>query len=399
MRIFIAGIDGYLGWSLAQYLTKYNHIVGGVDNSLRRDLVDEMESHSAIPILNMNERYHAFKHQFGKELFIEDVDIMCMIKIREALLQFKPDVIVHLAEIPSAPYSMIDADEAIHTHNNNLNGTLNILFAMRDHFPHVALVKLGTMGEFGCPNVDIPEGEFELEFRGRKTEAMFPRDPGSFYHCSKVHDSVNIRLACKLWGLRSTDIMQGVVYGTRIGDDPFPKGLETRFDFDATFGTAINRFCAQAIVGEPITPYGKGHQKRGFLPLRDSMQCLRIVIESPPEFGEYRTINQFEDVYDITDLAERVQKMRPGSEIRNLVNPRMEKEDHYYNPDHQKLLDLGYKPTVDMNTEISNMLEDLEPHKDRIIEKKHVLTPDIRWDGTKKRMGYCDAEKGVQSEQ
>jgi len=390
MRVFIAGIDGYLGWALAQYLTEAGHMVGGVDNSFRRDCVSEMGSYSAIPIPSVNERRYFLAKKYGKKFNIDYFDITEGDKLFVALSEFRPDVIVHLAEMPSAPYSMIDTEHAIETHHNNLDGTLNLLFAMRDHFPDVHLVKLGTMGEYGTPNIDIPEGEFDLEFRGRKAQVMFPRKPGSFYHATKVHDTYNIEMACRLWGLRSTDIMQGVVYGTRIGDKPFAPGLATRFDFDATFGTAINRFCAQAIIGEPITPYGNGHQKRGFLPLRDSMQCLRLIIENPPAAGEYRTVNQFEDVYDITALAEKVQTVYGNCEIRNLVNPRMEEEDHYYNPDHQKLFDLGYKPTVDMITEIANMLDDLKPHKDRILEKKHVLTPDVRWDGTKKRMEYCD---------
>jgi len=390
MRVFIAGIDGYLGWALAQYLTEAGHMVGGIDSSCRRVCVSEMDSHSAIPIGNMSERETDFYTEYGFPIFLEHGNIIVYRALERALQLFLPDVIVHLAEMPSAPYSMISAERAAFTHTNNLIGTLNMLFIMRDHFPNVHLVKLGTMGEYGTPNIDIPEGEFDLEYRGRRTRAIFPRKPGSFYHATKVHDTYNIEMACRLWGLRSTDIMQGVVYGTRIGDKPFAPGLATRFDFDATFGTAINRFCAQAIIGEPITPYGNGHQKRGFLPLRDSMQCLRLIIENPPAAGEYRTVNQFEDVYDITALAEKVQTVYGNCEIRNLVNPRMEEEDHYYNPDHQKLFDLGYKPTVDMITEIANMLDDLKPHKDRILEKKHVLTPDVRWDGTKKRMEYCD---------
>jgi UDP-sulfoquinovose synthase len=252
------------------------------------------------------------------------------------------------------------------------------------------------MGEYGTPNVDIPEGFFEIEFRGRKDRLPFPRQAGSWYHQTKVHDSNNTMFACKIWGLRSTDIMQGVVYGTRIpqmGDDP---RLLTRLDFDQSFGTAINRFCCQAVIGEPMTPFGKGHQKRGFLPLRDSMQCLTLAIENPPQKGEYRVFNQFEEVYNVTELAQKVQKVARelglAGEIWNIENPRKELEEHYYNPDHQHLLNLGYQPTHDMEAELRVMLADLLKYRDRIEVKKESLIPDIRWDGRRRKVHFL-AEK------
>jgi len=253
------------------------------------------------------------------------------------------------------------------------------------------------MGEYGTPNVDIPEGWFDLEYRGRTTRALFPRLPHSLYHASKVHDSTNVEFACRAWGLRSTDIMQGVVYGTRIdemGDDPL---LATRFDYDQAFGTAINRFCAQAAAGMPITPYGSGTQRRGFLPLRDSMQCLTLTLENPPEPGEYRVFNQFEESYTIADLAAEVQRaakdeawLEPA--IKHVDNPRAESEDHYYNPDHSKLLALGYRPTGNMNRELRSMLRCLRPHRERIKAHAHSLTPDVRWDGSRARCEYLEDE-------
>jgi len=407
MRIFIAGIDGYLGWTLALYLANRGHDVGGADLGLRRQWVEEMGSHSAIPIAGMEKRLNAFKVKFGKRLKFYKGDLTDYVFLSESLHDFKPDAIVHLGEMPSAPYSMIDVHHATWTHTNNLNGTLNMLFAMRDHFPDCHLLKLGTMGEFGTPNVVIPEGDFEVEYRGRKDKLPFPRQPGSYYHCTKVHDSVNVRSACKWWGLRSTDVMQGVVYGTRINemfwdsavsedlvadDAGIVADLRTRFDFDATFGTAINRFCAQAVIGVPITPYGKGHQRRGFLPLQDSMQCLTLALENPPEKGEYRVFNQFEEVYDVTQLAEAVvfaaKKRGIEAKVRNMCNPRMEAEKHYYNPDHQRLLDLGYKPTGDMHGELTGMVDDLYMHRSRIEAKSETLVPDVRWDGSREKMDY-----------
>ncbi len=250
------------------------------------------------------------------------------------------------------------------------------------------------MGEYGTPNMDIPEGFFEIEYRGRKDRLPFPRQAGSWYHQSKVHDSNNVMFACRVWGLRSTDIMQGVVFGTRIDEMGDDERLFTRFDFDQSFGTAINRFCCQAVVGEPISPFGKGHQKRGFLPLRDSMQCLTLALENPPAEGEYRVFNQFQEVYDITELAEMVHRVAGAlgikAEIRNIENPRKEMEDHYYNPDHRHLLDLGYEPTTDIESEIALMLGDLIKYRDRIEARREVLMPDVRWDGRREKCSYIE---------
>jgi len=294
--------------------------------------------------------------------------------------------------MPSAPYSMMDVHHCTFTHTNNLLGTINLLFVMRDVCPDAHLVKLGTMGEYGTPNIDIPEGIFEIEYRGRKDTLPFPRQAGSWYHQTNVHDTNNVTMACRLWGLRSTDIMQGVVFGTQIDEMGDDDRMLTRFDFDQCFGTAINRYCSQAVIGAPLTPYGKGHQKRGFLPLRDSMQCLTIAIENPPEKGEYRVFNQFEEVYDLTELAQKVQKVA-GSlgfdvEVRNVENPRMEMEEHYFNPDHQHLLDLGYQPTHDIEAEMLIMLKDLIKYKHRIEARAHALVPDIRWDGSREKVTF-----------
>jgi UDP-sulfoquinovose synthase len=340
----------------------------------------------------MPERSVAYEETFGKPLTYSEGDLCDYAFVASCLQDFQPDAIVHLGEMPSAPYSMIDVEHATFTHMNNMIGTINTLFAMRDICPDAHLVKLGTMGEYGTPNIDIPEGFFEIEYRGRKDRLPFPRQAGSWYHQTKVHDTNNVMFACKIWGLRSTDIMQGVVFGTRIdemGDDP---RLCTRFDFDQAFGTAINRYCAQSVVGHPLTVFGAGNQKRGFLSLRDSMQCLHIAITKPPGAGEYRVFNQFEEVYDITALAQKVQGVAKGLDldvqIRNIENPRQESEDHYYNPDRQHLVDLGYKPTRDMEVEIRVALIDLIANRERIQAHRDALLPDIRWDGTRRKSAY-----------
>lgn len=391
MRVFIAGIDGYLGWPLAQYLTARGHQVAGVDLLLRREWVAEVGGTSAIPIANYNERLQAFRRCYGVELDFRVGDLTEYDYVKGLLAEFQPDAIVHFGQMPSAPYSMIDAQHAIWTQQNNITSNLNILWAIREVCPDAHLVKLGTMGEYGTPNVDIPEGFFEVEFRGRKDKLPFPRQAGSFYHLSKVHDSHNTLFASKIWGLTATDIMQGVVFGTRIdemGDDP---ALATRLDFDQCFGTAINRFSAQAAIGHPLTLYGVGQQKRGYLPLRDSMQCVTLIIENPPQQGEYRVINQFEECYTITELAQKVRTV--GAEmglkvtLNHYENPRQELEEHYYNPDRQTLTELGYQPSHDVAAELRLMLADLMQHQERIRTHAHILVPDIRWDGTRQQSG------------
>jgi UDP-sulfoquinovose synthase len=392
MRVFIAGVDGYLGWPLAQHLAARGHTVAGADLFLRRQWVEEVGGESAIPIVSNAERLAAFREHWSHPLEFRAGDLCDYAIVRECFETFRPDAIVHLGEMPSAPYSMMDVAHATFTQTNNLVGTMNMLFAMRDLVPDAHLVKLGTMGEYGTPNVDIPEGMFEIEYRGRKDTLPFPRQPGSWYHLSKVHDSANTLFACRVWGLRSTDVMQGVVYGTRTGTMPDDPRCHTRLDFDQCFGTALNRFCCQAIIGDPITPYGKGGQKRGFIPLRDSIQCLTLAIEHPPQRGEYRVFNQFEEVYDVTSLARRVQAVarEVGIEatIANLENPRTEMEEHYYNPDHQHLLDLGYQPTHDMAAELRVVLTDLLPQRERIAARRALLRPDIRWDGRRKPVQF-----------
>lgn len=392
MRIFIPGIDGYLGWPLAMYLTARGHEVQGADNMMRRAMVEQFGSHSAIPIVEWVERRAAFMEKFGKDIIRWHIDLKDFIPTYEALKAFNPDAIVHLGEIPSAPYSMIGPDEAAMTQVNNIIGSLNLLYAMKEACPQAHLVKLGTMGEYGTPNMDIPEGFFEIEYRGRKDRLPFPRQAGSWYHLTKVHDTYNIMFACKIWDLRSTDIMQGPVFGTRIDEMKDDPRLATRLDFDECFGTVINRYCCEAVIGHPLTPFGAGHQTRGYIPLRDSMQCMTIAVENPPKKGEYRTFNQFEGIFDVTELAQRVKKAGKkiglDVEVRNLENPRMELERHYYNPDRKNLVDLGYRPSITIEDELEIMLTDLLKHKSRILERINVLIPEIRWDGRHEKVGY-----------
>lgn len=393
-RVLILGMDGYLGWSLTTYLLDQGgYVVSGVDNYSRREWVQEIGSYSAIPIQRMNDRLLAAKRVFRKDIRFWRGDLRYPNMIENVLRTVKPDAIVHFAEMPSAPYSMIDSQKAIYTHINNLAGTIALLYAIKSFTPNAHLVKLGTMGEYGTPNVPIPEGFIEIERGGRKDVLPFPKQPGSWYHLTKVHDTNNIMFACRIWGLKSTDIMQGVVYGTSLEAMREDPELLTRFDFDSNFGTAINRFVAQALIGYPITPYGKGKQRRGFLPLQDSMQCLKLAIDNPPEPGEYRVFNQFEETYEINELADIVAEVAEDDfdlnpKVQRVENPRKELEEHFYASEHQKLLDLGYEPFNDMRYILRGMFRDLFPFKKRIEEKKDILNPDVLWSGEKRRVRF-----------
>jgi len=367
------------------HLACRGHSVSGVDNFWRRNEVKKIGSDSATPILEMPERLAAFKKVHGREISFFEGDILDYQFLSDVMKQTRPDAIVHLAEQPSAPYSMMNRDAAYFTQNNNVNGTLNVIYAMMQFAPDAHLVKLGTMGEYGYDtDFEIPEGFFDVEYKGKKATIPFPRMAGSWYHWSKVHDSNNIMFACRLWGLRSTDIMQGIVYGTRtreMTDD----SLLTRFDFDESFGTVINRFCAEAVAGFPLTPYGQGKQRRGFIDLVDSIQCLTIAVEKPATKREYRVFNQLDEVYGVSELAEYVTKIgnKLGLDVRvsHIPNPRVEKEVHEYHVIHEKLKQLGFRPTREISETLQIMLKDLIRFKDRILQKKDAISPKTKWVG------------------
>ncbi|MGC2359943.1 MAG: UDP-sulfoquinovose synthase [Thermoplasmata archaeon] len=382
MKVLITGIDGYSGWPLALHLLSRGHEVVGVDNFVTRRRVREVGSWSATPIPSFARRQTAVRELFGKELGFHRGDLGRYDFTRHVLEAETPDAIVHLAEQRSAPYSMIDVHHAVATQVENVTGTLHLLYAMREVCPNAHLVKMGTMGEYGTPDVEIPEGFFEVEFRGRKARLPFPRQAGSWYHWSKVFDSGDVMFASKIWNLKATDVMQGVIYGIRtpeITDDR----LLTRFDFDETWGTALNRFIAQAVLGVPITPYGKGEQQRGFIALEDSMQSLRIAVEHPPDRGEYRVFNQFDAAYSVNDLAERTSRIAAELDLRPTIehppNPRTEAEQHFYQPIHDHLPALGYRRTRELEDVIREIFRDLLRFRRRLEARRHVVVPTVQW--------------------
>jgi UDP-sulfoquinovose synthase len=381
MRVLILGGDGYLGWPTALRFSGQGHEVGVVDSFARRRWVEEAGSHSLTPITSLEERIQAWSEVSGKDIEPYVGDISEGTFIADVVREFGPEAIVHYGEQPSAPWSMRSVDNAVVTQANNVIGSLKLLWAMRDYAPDAHLIKLGTMGEYGTPNIDIEEGFIEIEHKGRKDTLPFPKVPGSLYHLSKVHDSHNIQFACRIWGLRATDLNQGVVYGIETPETRLDERLITRFDYDELFGTALNRFAVQAVIGHPLTVYGKGGQTRGFLNIVDTLQCVMLTAENPPALGEYRVFNQFTEVFNVADLAEKVRhaggELGIDVQVDHVANPRLELEEHYYNPTHTKLLELGLQPTLLSETLIESMLEVIRRYRDRVLAD--VIDPVTLW--------------------
>ncbi|WP_119065656.1 NAD-dependent epimerase/dehydratase family protein [Aggregatilinea lenta] len=399
MRILILGGDGYLGWPTAMYFSKRGHTVAVVDNFTRRMMHLERGTDSLTPIQSLQSRVEAWHNVAGCniEMFIGDIKDWYFIS--HLIRDFQPDTIVHYGEIPSAPYSMIDVHHAVQVHENNVNGTLNVLWAMHEFAPDAHLVKLGTMGEYGTPNVDIPEGYFTIEYKGRTDTLPFPKQPGSFYHLTKVHDSNNIMFACKVWGLRATDLNQGVVYGIETDESNLDDRLLTRFDYDESFGTALNRFCVQAVAGIPLTLFGRGQQTRGYLNIRDTLQCIELSALNPPTPGKMRVFNQWVERFSVMDLAKHVKKAAREAGIDVTIahyrNPRVEAEEHYYNPDHTGLFDLGLKPHYLSDSLVESVIRRVVQYRDRIMEDS--IVPRIYWErgGTDDYVEIVEVEDGA----
>ena len=381
MRILVLGGDGYLGWPTALHLSRRGHDVGVVDNFCRRSYDYEMGVDSLVPIAQLQRRVRRWEEVSGLriETFVGD---LADHRFTETLLErFSPEAIVHFAEQRSAPYSMIDRAHAVYTQVNNVVGTLNLLYAMAEHDRDIHLVKLGTMGEYGYPNIDIEEGFIEITHKGRTDTVPYPKQPGSFYHLSKVHDSHNILFACRIWGVRATDLNQGVVYGQETDETTMHADLATRFDYDAVFGTVLNRFCVQAAIGHPLTVYGKGGQTRGFLDIRDTVRCIELACLNPALPGECRVFNQFTEQFSVLDIARLVEtaasKMGLRVEIDHLPDPRVESEEHYYNAKHSKLIDLGLKPHLLSDSLLDSLMNIAVRYRDRIDAS--LILPQVNW--------------------
>jgi len=385
MRILVLGGDGYLGWPQSLYLSSKGHDVTIFDNLSRRRFDLERGFNSLTPIESIHERVAVWREISGRHIQVYTGDALEYEALASVFQIVQPEAVVHFAEQRSAPYSMIDRQHAVYTQTNNVIGTLNVLYAIKEFAPRCHLVKLGTMGEYGTPNIDIEEGFIEIHHKGRSDVLPYPKQPASFYHLSKVFDSHNIMFCCKIWGLRATDLNQGIVYGVETEQTLQDTRLATRFDYDQIYGTALNRFCVQAAAGYPLSVYGEGQQTRGYINLRDTIRCIELAITTPPAEGEYRVFNQFTEQFSLMQLAEMVvdQSKRSGQEthIRYLPNPRVEAEQHYYHASHTRLIELGLEPHLLNGAVLESLIALAMHHRSRI--DKNLILPTVNWRVTK----------------
>jgi UDP-sulfoquinovose synthase len=381
VKVGVLGGDGYLGWATAMHLSAAGHEVCVCDNFTRRSLNSRFDSEPLFPVPPLAERVRSWAMRTNRQIGMAIGDLTDWTFTRSFFEAFAPDAVIHYAELPSAPFSMADRDCAAMTLQNNLGTTLNIIHAVHETCPQTHIIKLGTMGEYGTPNIDIEEGWIEIAHKGRSDRFLFPRQGGSLYHTTKIMDTDLLWFYVRTWKLRVTDLMQGPVYGVSTKESLLDAALMPHFSYDAVFGTVLNRFVVQAVAGLPLTPYGRGTQRRGFLNLKDTLQCVRLVLENPPLPGELRICNQFVESFSIVELAERVAaaatRLGLDAEIRHIDNPRLEAEKHYYNPSHTKLLELGLQPHPLTENVLVEMMEVVQLHRDR-IDPRHIL-PEIRW--------------------
>lgn len=381
LRTIVLGGDGYLGWPTALHLAAAGHDVAVADNFVRRQYDHELGVQSLVPIEPLQVRLDVWREVGSNPIRAFVGDLTDAEFTYEMIREFRPDAVVHFAEQRAAPYSMIDRKHAVYTQVNNVVGTLNLLYAIAEIDRDIHLVKLGTMGEYGTPNFDIEEGWIDITHKGRTDRVLFPKRPPSFYHLTKVHDSHNIEFGCRIWGVRSTDLNQGVVYGQDTPQTALDPRLATRLDYDHVFGTVLNRFCIQAVLGHPLTVYGSGGQTRGFIDIRDTAECIRLAAENPPQPGEYRVFNQITESFSVGELAKTVVDAYPKPvDIEYLDNPRVEADSHYYNVVHTGLPELGLEPHLLSDTLIESMFDIVEQHKDRVDLAS--MRPTVQWRST-----------------
>jgi len=385
MKVIILGSDGYLGWPTSMYLSKKGHEVWAVDCEIKREWEWDFGVKPLFPIPKLSERVSIWNRREEKYcIHPRHINIATEADALYGLIKStKPDCIIHYAEQPSAPMSMHSLSHAVKTQTNNITGTLNVLFALKELAPECHLIKLGTMGEYGTPNIDIEEGYIHITHNGRSDTLPYPKQPGSFYHASKCHDSINISLACKIWGLRATDLNQGIVYGIDTDEILDHPDLGTSFHYDGVFGTVLNRFITQVVLGESLSVYGNGSQIRGFLNIRDTLRCVEIAMENPPDEGEkMRVFNQFTEELKIIDLAMIISSVSTidhiaDCNIEHLPNPRIEQEDHYYNAKHSALEILGHHPILLDEAMLTDMIDKVSMYKDSI--RVDTINPNITW--------------------
>jgi len=382
MKILILGADGYLGWPTSIHFANTGHEVFAVDNLSKRKIELEYGVEPLKRIKPFNERVKIWNANQNNKIKYLVADLLNYKVLYQIIENFRPDAIIHYAEQPSAPYSMASREKAVFTQYNNVIGNLNLLFAMKKFCPDSHLIKLGTLGEYGTPNIDIEEGWLNVEHNGRKDRILFPKKPESFYHLSKVHDSANIEFACRIWGLKCTDLNQGLVYGLSTDEIELdPENLATSFHYDAIFGTIVNRFISQIACNKKMTVYGQGNQKRGFLNLADTINCVKIASHNPPKKAEFRVFNQFTEFCSLNEIANKIKsfgdKKNIKAQISHIKNPRIEEEDHYYNPKNTSLISLGLDPIILNEKEIDKIFRVVKKNQNLI--NIDTLNPNINW--------------------
>ena len=381
MKVLVIGGDGYCGWATSLYLSSRGHEVTIVDSLVRRAWDREHGLDSLIPIASTRRRLDEWSRATGRTIRFDQSDVTDYEALCRIVRETSPDAVVHFGQQRSAPFSMIDREHAVRTQVNNTVGNMNVLWALHEHAPAAHLVKLGTMGEYGTPNIDVEEGFITIEHNGRTDTLPYPKQPGSFYHLTKVSDSDQIYFACRIWGLRATDLNQGVVYGTTTEQTALSPALANRYDYDHIFGTVLNRFCVQAALGHPLTVYGRGGQTRSFLDIRDTVRCVEIALEHPAREGEYRVFNQFTEMFAVEQLAEHVrhvaQSLGLPCEIAHVANPRVERESHYYNCVNTNLRSLGLEPTPLSDETIAGLITLAHEHRERVDLR--LIPPRVEW--------------------
>lgn len=378
--ILIIGADGYLGWPTAMHFSHRGWSVIAVDSFSKRQWEHELDITPLKPVKNLHERARLWNELTGKEIQSETINAVNHRELYKIIEKHKPSTIVHYGEQPSAPFSMIDRSKAVETQTNNITGTLNIGFAIKAIDPEIHLIKLGTMGEYGQPNIDIEEGWIEIEHKGRKDKLMYPKSAGSFYHLSKVHDSNNLEFMCRTWGNAVTDLNQGIVYGIDTPETRLHADLNTSFHYDDIFGTVVNRFMTQAAAEIPLTIYGSKDKTRAMLNINDTLKCVELAANNPARTGEFRVFNQFTEQVSIGKVADYVTDAFKNEGIavksEEIPNPRVEKEEHYFNAENSGLIALGLNPITLKNT-LKSMTKTILEFKENI--RTDQIMPRLKW--------------------
>ena len=368
MRTLILGGDGFCGWPTSLHLSACGHEVAIVDNLARRNADVELEAESLTPITHLGTRLATWHELTGREIAFHRLDVAQDYReLLDLLIEWQPDAIVHFAEQRAAPYSMKSSWHKRYTVNNNVNATHNLLAALVEAQLDSHVVHLGTMGVYGygTAGVKIPEGYLRVRIDADdgseiEQEILYPVNPGSVYHMTKTQDQLLFAYYNKNDGILVTDLHQGIVWGTQTAETRLDDRLINRFDYDGDYGTVLNRFLMQAAVGYPLTVHGTGGQTRAFIHIQDTVRCIQLAIETPPEPGRrVRVFNQMTETHRVIALAELVSSLT-GAEIDLVDNPRKEAAENELFVENQQLLELGLDPIRlknDLLTEVTEIAQ------------------------------------------